>query len=123
MDAVGADVLKSFIAVSTNEVVRSPYMHALASLLGEMVRRWGPLNQYNSQACESLHQWIKTFAKLNNRKQWVRTCSVSTVVRARVEQNDGPAIRSQTIGRKREATGHMKKEKKAKQSEAKATAI
>ena len=56
-------------------------------------------------------------------KQWVRTCLVSTVVRARVEQTDGPAIRLQTIGRKREATGHMKMEKKAKHSEAKATAI
>ena len=95
----------------------------LLAILGDMVRRWGPLNQYSSQACESLHQWIKTFAKHSNRKQWVRTCSVSTVVRARVEQTDGPAIRSQTIGRKREATGHMKKEKKAKHSEAKATAI
>jgi len=30
LDATGADVLKSFIAISTNEVVRSPYMHALA---------------------------------------------------------------------------------------------
>jgi hypothetical protein len=40
-----------------------------------------------------------------------------------VEQTDGLAIRSQVVGRKREATGHMKMENKAKHSEAKATAI
>ena len=56
-------------------------------------------------------------------KRWARTCSVSTVVLSRVEQTDGPAIRSQVVGRKREKTGHTKKEKKAKLSEAKATAI
>ncbi len=44
-------------------------------------------------------------------------------MRARVEQTDGPAIRSQTVGRKREATGHMKKEMNAKHSKAKATVI
>ncbi len=48
LDAAGADVLKSFIAVSTNEAVRYPYMHALACHLGDMVRHWGPLNQYSS---------------------------------------------------------------------------
>jgi hypothetical protein len=63
LDAVGAYVLKSVTAVSTNEAVRSPYMHALACNFGNMVRRWGPLNQYSSQACESLHQRIKTFCK------------------------------------------------------------
>ena len=44
LDYAGADVLKFFIAVSTNVVVRSPYLHALACHLGDMVRRWGPLN-------------------------------------------------------------------------------
>jgi len=40
-----------------------------------------------------------------------------------VEQADGPAIRSLSSGRKRMATGHMNKEKKAKHTEAKAAAI
>jgi hypothetical protein len=123
LDTAGADFLVSFIAVSTKEAVRSPYLHALACHLGDMVRRWGPLTKFSSQACESLHQWIKTFAKHSNRKQWVRTSAISTVVRARVEQADGPAIRSLSSGRKRMATGHMNKEKKAKHTEAKAAAI
>ena len=55
LDATRADVFKSFIAVNTNEVVCSPYMHALACHFGDMVRRWSPLNQESSQACESLH--------------------------------------------------------------------
>ena len=79
------------------------------------------MNNYSSQAYESLHQWIKTFAKHNITKQRVRTCSVSIVVRARVEQADGPAIQSQVVGMKREAIGHMKKDKKVKHSKAMAT--
>jgi hypothetical protein len=123
LDAAGADVLAAFIAVSTNVAVRSPYLHVLACHLGDMVRRWGPLTQFSSQACEALHQWIKTFAKHSNRRQWVRTAAMSTVVRARVEQVHGPAKRSQSAGRKRAATGHMNKVKKAKHSEAKSIAV
>jgi hypothetical protein len=48
---------------------------------------------------------------------------VSTVVRARVDQTDGPAIRCKSVGRKRETIGHINKEKKAKLSEAKSTAF
>ena len=81
------------------------------------------MTQFSSQACESLHQWIKTFAKHINRKQWVRTAAMSIVVRARVEHVDGPAKRSQSDGRKRAATGHMNKAKKAKHSEAKSIAV
>ncbi len=88
-----------------------------------MVRRWGPLTKFSSQACESLLQWIKTLAKYNNRKQWARAAAMSTVVRARVEQVDGRAKRSQSAGRKRVATGHMNKVKKAKHSEAKSIAV
>ena len=44
---------------------------------------------------------------------------MSTVVRARVEQLDGPAVRSQSAGRKRSTTGHMNKDKKAKYEDAK----
>ena len=40
-----------------------------------------------------------------------------------MDQTDGLVIRSQIVGRKREATGHTKKEKKAKDLEAKAAAI
>jgi len=123
LDATGANVLEAFITASTSEAVRSPYMHALACHLGDMVRRWGPLNQYSSQACEALHQWIKTFSKHNIRKQWVRFAAMSTVVRARVEQVDGPSIRSQFAGRKRAATGHMNKEKKAMHEDAKETVV
>ena len=112
LDAAGADVLEAFIAVSTNEAVRSPYLHALACHLGDMVRRWGPLTQFSSQACEAIHRWIKTFSKNNNKEQWVRFAAMSTVVRARVEQADGPAIRSKSVGRKRSTTGHMNKDKK-----------
>ncbi len=52
-------------------------------------------------------------------KQWVRFVAMSTVVHARVEQVDGPAIRSQSSGRKRSTTVHMNKYKKAKYSDAK----
>ncbi len=81
------------------------------------------MTQFSSQGCESLHQWIKTFAKHNKRKQWVRATAMSIVVRARVEQVDGHAKRSQSAGRKRAATGHMNKVKKAKHSEAKSIAV
>ncbi len=66
-----AELDAAFIAVSTNVVVCSPYLHVLAYHLGDMVRRWGPLTQFSSQACESFHQWIKTFAKYSNMKQWI----------------------------------------------------
>ena len=61
--------------------------------------------------------------KHDNMKHVVRTSAVNTVVRARVEQTDGQAIRSRAVGRKREATGRMSKERKAKHLDAKATAI
>ncbi len=48
---------------------------------------------------------------------------MSTVVRARVEQVDGPAKRSQFDVRKRAATGHMNKAKKEKHPETKALAV
>jgi len=48
---------------------------------------------------------------------------MGTVVRARVEQVDGPAKRSQSAGRERAATGHMNKAKQAKHSEAKSIAV
>ena len=77
------------------------------------------MNQFSSQACESLHQWIKTFAqKFSNKKEWVRTVAVSTVVRQRVEQDQGPAVRSQKK-RFRTATGHMSKAKLQKHEESK----
>jgi hypothetical protein len=44
LDNAGADFLESFIAVSTKEAVPSPYLHALAYHLGDMVRRWGSIN-------------------------------------------------------------------------------
>ena len=56
-------------------------------------------------------------------RQWIRTIAMSTVVRARVEQVDGLVKKSQSTGRKRAATGHMNKVKKAKHSEAKVSAI
>ena len=40
-----------------------------------------------------------------------------------MEQADGLAIRSLSSGRKRMATGHMNKQKKAKHTEAKVSAI
>ena len=119
LDQAGADVLTAFINVSSREACRSPYLHSLACHLGDMVRRWGPLNQFTSQACESLHQWIKTFAqRLSNKKEWVRTVAVSTVVRQRVEQQHGPAIRRQQ-GRQRSTTGHMSKSKLMKHNQSK----
>ena len=48
---------------------------------------------------------------------------MSTVVRARVEQVDGPAKRSESASMKRAATGHMIKAKKAKHSETKSIAV
>ena len=58
--------------MSTREACRSPYLHSLACHLGDMVVRWGPWKQFTSQACESLHQWIKTFAtKFSNKEEWV----------------------------------------------------
>jgi hypothetical protein len=48
LDNAGADFLESYIAVITKEAVRSPYLHALACHLGDMVRRWGPLTQFIS---------------------------------------------------------------------------
>jgi hypothetical protein len=124
LDAAGKDVMTSFIAVSTREACRSPYLHGLACHLGDMVRQWGSLNQFSSQACESLHQWIKTFAtKFSNKKEWVRTTCVSVVVRQRVEQSDGPARRSRGGGRKRATTGHMGKAKLEKHTASKVVAI
>jgi hypothetical protein len=120
LDAAGADVLEAFIANNTNEAVRSPYLHALACHSGDLVRRWDPLTQFSSQVCEAIHQWIMAFSKNSNRKKWVRFIdAMITVVRARVEQADGPAIRSQSSGRKRSTTGHMNKDKKAKHEDAK----
>ena len=48
---------------------------------------------------------------------------MSTVVRARLEQVDGLAIRSQSTGRKRSATGYMNKDKKSKYSNAKDSVV
>jgi len=124
LDAAGKDVLTSFIAVSSREACRSPYLHGLACHLGDMVRKWGSLNQFSSQACESLHQWIKTFAtKFSNKKEWVRTTAISIVVRQRVEQVEGPAIRSLGGGRKRATTGHMGKAKMMKHEASKQEVI
>ena len=83
MDAVGAGNLTAFIAVNTNIDVRSLYLHVFACHLGDMVRRWGPLTRLSSQAFESGHQWIKTFAKHSNKKQWVRAYAMRTEFRAR----------------------------------------
>jgi hypothetical protein len=122
-NAAGADAFSAFIAVNTNVAIRSPYLHVLACHLGDMVRQWDSLTQFSSQACEALHQWIKTFAKHINRNQWVRTSAMSTVVRARGEQVHGLAKRSQSVGKKRAATGHMNKAKITKHSKAKAIAV
>ena len=108
LDASRKDVMTSFIAVNTRQACRSPYLHGPDFHLWDMVRRWGSLNQFSSQACESLHQWIKTFAiKFSNKKEWVRTTCVSVVVRQRVEQSHKPARRSQCGGKKRATTCHM----------------
>ncbi len=56
-------------------------------------------------------------------KQWARTSAMSIVVRVRVEQVDGHAKRSQSVGGKRAATGHMNTVKKAEHLEAKATTM
>ena len=122
-DSTGKDVMTSNIAVNTREACRSPYLHGLACHLGDMVRQWGSLNQFSSQACESLHQWIKTFAtKFSNKKEWVRTTCVSVVVRQRVEQTEGPSRRSEGGGRKRATTGHMGKTKLEKHTASKGVA-
>ncbi len=63
------------------------------------------------------------FSEQNSKKQWARFAAMSTVVRARVAQVDGPAIRSQSAGRKRSTTGHMNKDKKAKHTDVKETVV
>ena len=112
LDAAGATFLHSYVAVATNEACRSPYLHMVACHLGHVVRMWGSLVQWSSQGCESIHQWIKFFAKQrSNRRQWIKTTSINVAARQHIEMTAGPARREQGPGRKRKTVGHMSKGK------------
>ena len=110
LDKAGAEYLVAFIAVASREACKSPYLHSAACHLGDIVRKWGPLIPLCSQACESIHQWVKFFAKnRSNRKKWVVTVAKTMAVKQQVHQECGPGRRSQGTKRQRRGAGHLSK--------------
>ena len=110
LDNAGAEYLVAFIAVASREACNSPYLHSAACHLGDMVRKWGPLIPLCSQACESIHQWVKFLAKnRSNRKKWVQTVAKSMALKQHVHQDYGPSRRIQGSKRKRSGAGHVSK--------------
>lgn len=114
LDSIGAEYLTALLKVTSRQAIRSPYIHLIACHLGDIVKRWGPLTPLNSQAVESIHQWIKFFAtSRSNRRCWQKTTAIKTVARQHAEQEFGPARRSMKK-RARRAIGHASKEVIAK---------
>lgn len=82
VDCAGETLLTAYIRVSSREAVRSPYLHDIACHLGDCIREWGSLTKFSCQSTESIHQWVKFFAKSrSNRRNWVATTAKNIFLR------------------------------------------
>ena len=106
LDTAGAEFLDSYIAVSSAEAVRSPYLHITACHLGDIARRWGSLARWSSQPVEALHQWIHFFSRhRSNRRQWVTSTAKNVMVKQSFAHL--PARRQQVADKRRDAAGSL----------------
>jgi hypothetical protein len=113
LDNIGVVFLAAYSEVTTDTHV-NVCMHIMACHMGDLVREWGGLMKWCSQAAEAMHQMTNFFA----RKRSARRGNVSQVVLTRVHML--MKMRAQTSRRQRvrhtgkhvTCTGHVSKAKR-----------
>ena len=80
LEAEGARFVH-LLAPMANMGIKSPYVHICGCHLGRIVRQWGSLPKWCSQATEAMHQYVKFYSKhRSNRKNWVSTTAKNMAV-------------------------------------------